>query len=98
MAFVGGNFVEAEVVSARLRAAGIPVRTPYGAPWPPSIDPVWRGGFPVLVPAARVDEACEILGDTRSTARPLLPRALAILVLIVFVAPLLVNAIRSLTR
>jgi len=52
----------------------------------------------VLVPAVRVDEAKEILGDFESTARPILPRVLAIIVLIAFVGPLVVSAISWLTR
>ena len=83
---------------SRLRAAGMPVRMTYGSPWPPFVDPVWRGGFRVLVPAARWKEARELLEDVESTARPLLPRAVAILVLVAFVAPLLVQAVAALTR
>jgi hypothetical protein len=98
VAFVGGTVTEAELAAARLRAENIPVRIAYGSPWPPFVDPVWRGGFRVLVPASRLEDASELLADVRSTARPLLPRVLAILVLVAFVAPLIVQAVASLTR
>ena len=52
----------------------------------------------MVVPASRVGDAEEILGDVESTARPILPRVLAILVLIAFLAPSLVAAISWLRR
>ena len=64
----------------------------------PSIDPIWRGGFPVYVPADRLGEARDLLADVPSSARPILPRAVAIIVLVAFVAPLLAQAVQWLTR
>ncbi|TMD59487.1 MAG: hypothetical protein E6I87_09310 [Chloroflexi bacterium] len=78
--------------------AGIPVRTSYTSPWPPFVDPVWRGGFAVLVPEAQIDAAKDILGDVESTARPILPRVVAVIVLVAFVGPLVVSAISWLAR
>jgi hypothetical protein len=98
VAFVGGTITEAELAAARLRAAGIPVRIRYDSPWPPFVDPVWRGGFPVLVPSSRLAEAKDLLADVDSTARPLLPRVVAIVVIAAFVAPLIATALAAMTR
>ena len=83
---------------SRLQAAGIPARVAYRAPWPPGLVASWLAGFPVVVPESRLKDAADLLEDAPSSARPILPRVLALLVLIAFVAPLLVSAVGWLTR
>jgi hypothetical protein len=46
-----------------------------------------------MVPEAELDEAKDLLAEVPSTARPILPRVIAIIVLVVFVGPLIATAL-----